>query len=217
MAAGLLSSSSIGVIGDAVPNEGKLYTRPGEVIVAVGDSLTQGNVNNPWFTQMKTAMDLFYLRAGKTAPTWVNSGVGGSGAVYFEGNIATTINAHSPNLVFIEVGINDVANLTLQQHIDLMNGGIDDITGSPRLVIISPFARQVADTSLNPEIRLMRDAQATIARERSAVFIDWRAYADSISAAALAARLVDGIHPTDPAGNAWLSDKVMRQTNMRTT
>lgn len=205
MAAG---SIAIGVTcaADNVPQEGRIHIYRGDTIVMVGDSLTSGVVNAPWFNQMKAAADAFYSSRGLPALTWVNSGLGGSGSVYFKDNIASIINAHNPDLVIIAYGINDINNgsvPTLQAHIDNMNEGLALITGNPRLAFCSPFERQAVAAA---DIRAMRTAQANdLARPRGAAFVDWRAYADSLSASALAALLVDGLHPTEPAGNAYLS------------
>lgn len=204
--------------GDGIPNEGApIYVRPGETIVMIGDSLTSGVVNAPWFTQFKTAADAFYTAQGLTLPTWINEGSGGTGSIYFKDNIATIINAHEPDLVIIAYGINDINNgsvPTLQAHIDNMNEGLADVTGDPRLAFCSPFERQAVAAA---DIRAMRTAQRTdLAIPRGAPFVDWRAYADALTPAALSALLVDGLHPTDPAGNAFLSNITLRQVAFRT-
>lgn len=218
MAGGLIGALSPACAGDGVSNDTgtKIVFHPGDTVVMVGDSLTSGVVNSPWFTQMQTAIDLFYSRKGLTALTWVNSGAGGTGSVYFKDEIATIINAHSPDLVIIQYGINDINNgsvPTLQDHIDNMNEGLDLITGNPRLAFISPWQRD--EPTYVADIRAMRDAQRTIAQERSGAFVDWRSAVDALTTAAKAALAVDGLHPTDPAGNAWLSDKVMFHVNTR--
>lgn len=203
----LVASGTPACVADGIPQEGKIHIYRGDTIVMVGDSLTQGNVNSPWFTQLKLAADAFYSTQGLAALTWVNSGAGGTGSQYFSDNVPALVNAHSPDLVIIAYGINDIGAMTLQDHLDRMTTALGFITGNPRLAFCSPFCRQPGgDTSLDVSIRAMRTAQAdTLARPRGAPFIDWRAYADSLSSAARAALLVDGIHPTDPAGNAYLS------------
>jgi hypothetical protein len=213
-----IASSGACAIADGVPQDGRIRIYQADNVAMVGDSLTSGVVNAPWFGQLKLAVDAFYTSRGLTPPTWTNLGSGGTGSVYFKDNVPALVNAlPAKKLVWILYGINDINNGSvgpLASHVANMNTGLDAITGSPRLAFCSPWVRE--EPTYVADIRAMRDAQAAIARARGAAFVDMRAYWDVASTAERTGLLVDALHPSEPAGNAWLSGKGLHQVVLHT-
>ena len=211
MALGILGSRAPSVAGDSIPNEGgKLVIYPGDKIALWGDSL--GDTNWLYWEYLKINVDLFYTSKGLTAPTWVNRHVGGATTDYIaHGDQHATAIADAPNVILLEIGINDIpsiAKATSVANIEAFWTAVFAALPRLRAMQMSPWEK----TGSTADIRLYRTDYAASARARGIPFVDWRAYQDADDQA----RTADGIHPANPSGRVWLSEKLLRQINLRT-
>lgn len=86
-----------------------MQIHPNVKVVFVGDSITVGGAQDPWYKPMTDSWARFY---GASAPTVVNKGVSGDKVADVLARVASDVVALSPDLVWIEVGVNDRIALT---------------------------------------------------------------------------------------------------------
>jgi lysophospholipase L1-like esterase len=84
---------------------GKGYIEAGDTIVAAGDSITATWKNVGWCQEVRNLGIALY---GASAPTWINRGYGGIGIdTYVSNGHAATVIADAPDLIIIELGVNN--------------------------------------------------------------------------------------------------------------
>lgn len=185
----------------------------GDKFVMVGDSITSisYSATNYWWKDLRAAVD------SQLSVTWVDSGVAGQTAAYFDSHVNDAVIVHAPSKMIVMLGINDaglnIPPMTFRASLDSFLSASLAALPALKIMLAGPWlngaARPSGSNFIDGQIDGIRDQMLDCAADRGLPYVDFRAlyFASSVNGLT-----DDGVHP-NAAGMQWLSSQALTQVS----
>lgn len=205
---------------DSVNLPADFVLKPGDQIVAIGDSITQGG-GYLKFTDQVLAAQYPDLKL----PKIINVGISGQKAENLVGRFQKDVVDKKPAVVTISIGINDVWHRLKDPHDEQVLAKYKENVGKMvdmaqqaniKVVLLTPTVIQEdVETEGNKRLKLYVQAEREIAKEKNCTLVDLhQMFLDALAKKPAEAKgknwlTGDGVH-MKPAGNALMAIGVLR-------